>query len=81
MDEKSKSGREKMMEILDTRDFQEKVNILKQMYILDEIDDFIIDSIAASYDVVIKDGDIGNRYNELKTCIETRAKYEVNRLR
>lgn len=77
----SQTGREKMMKFLDTRDFGEKVDILKDMYVMEELDDFIIDNLAASLDYVIDDGDIEYRYNQLRSCIETRAKYEISRFR
>lgn len=64
------------MEFFDTNDFSKKARILKQLYIVGELTDSIIDNFAATLDVVIESGDLASRYENLRICVETRAKYE-----
>lgn len=68
-----------LMEFLDAHTFEEKKRIL--VSIKNEINDRLIDDMAASIDVTVEAGDIEERYHSLMNCINTRAKYEVNRLR
>lgn len=76
-----KNGQERMMQFFDTDDFQEKVNILKDLHIFGELTNSIIDNLAATLDVVIEEGDIETRYDQLRLCVETRARFENSRLR
>jgi hypothetical protein len=46
-----------------------------------DLTDYLIDTMAVSLDVVIPEGDIDDRYRQLKGCLETRKKYEINRFR
>ncbi len=68
-----------VMEFFDTADFSKKARILKQLYIVGELTDNIIDNFAATLDVVIESGDLASRYDNLRICVETRAKYETGR--
>lgn len=69
-----------LMQFLDAETFDEKYKILVAAP-LGDIDDLAIDNMAASIDVVIKDGQIDDRLFELKSCVRTRAKFETTRLR
>ena len=69
-----------MMRFLDTDDFDEKYDILCSLG-RDEINDRLIDNLAVTLDVVIPDGPIDKRFDELKVCVRTRKKYESLRLR
>ena len=69
-----------LLEFLETDSFDEKYKILVATPTSD-FDDLLIDNMASSIDVVVKDGDIESRVEDLKVCVRTRARYESLRLR
>ena len=69
-----------LLEFLDTDSFEEKYKLLVATPIMD-FDDLLIDNMASSIDVVVEDGDIESRVQDLKNCVRTRAKYEQARYR
>lgn len=68
-----------LMEFLDAETFEERIQILAHLH--PRINDAMINTMAVSLDLDIKDGYIEDRYQELLTCLETHAKYECLRLR
>ena len=68
-----------IMEFLDAETFEERIKIASHLH--PRITDPMINTMAVSLDLDIKDGDIETRYQELMGCLETHAKYECNRLR
>ncbi|SDB25513.1 hypothetical protein SAMN02910298_01284 [Pseudobutyrivibrio sp. YE44] len=69
-----------LLEFLDTDSFEDKYKILVATPIMD-FDNLLIDNMASSIDVVIEDGDIEDRVQDLKNCVRTRSKYETMRFR
>jgi len=68
-----------LLDFLDAETAKEKLEIVK--YRARELDDQLIDSLAASIDVVVEDGPVAKRIDELKTCLATKMKYELERFR
>lgn len=69
----------KVLEFLDTEDFDERYNILVSLR--DELDDQMVNILAVALDVVIPEGRMEERYDALKNCLRTRQRYESTRLR
>lgn len=69
----------KLMAFFDVETMEEKYNILVSMR--DEVDDHLINSMAVVMDVVIPEGEVSDRYEQLKRCIRTKQRYETDRLR
>ena len=69
----------KVLEFLDTEDFDERYNILVSLR--DELDDQMVNILAVALDVVIPEGRIEERYDALKNSLRTRQRYESTRLR
>lgn len=68
-----------VLEFLEADTFEERLNILHGLHA--RITDEMINTMALSVDLEIKDGDTESRYEELKNCLLTLERYECNRLR
>lgn len=69
---------ELVMAFYDARHYERKYQILLQME--KGLTDIMIDNMAVSMDVVIPEGPLEKRYDELKRCVRTYAKYETDRV-
>ena len=74
-----RTSEEKMMEFFDAETMEEKYRILLDME--DDITDRMINNMAVVMDVVIEEGPLYMRFEELKSCVRTLRRYEINRLR
>ncbi|MCD7726422.1 MAG: DUF1653 domain-containing protein [Clostridiales bacterium] len=68
-----------VMEFLEAETYEQRLNILAALH--DRITDEMINTMAVAVDLEIKEGDVEERYEELKGCLLTFEKYECNRLR
>lgn len=68
-----------VMEFLDADTYEARLNILAALR--HRITDEMINTMAMAVDLEIKEGDVEERYEELKNCLLTFEKYECNRLR
>lgn len=73
------SPEEKLMAFFDAETMDEKYRLLLDM--CNDITDRMINNMAVALDVVIDEGPLERRYEELKTCVRTFRKYETSRLR
>ena len=69
---------ELLMEFYDADTNSQRYDILLAMQ--KDITDITIDNMAVVLDVVIPEGDLYGRFEELKRCLSTRQKYELPRL-
>ena len=67
---------DRMMKFFDEDSLEGKYQILLTMR--EEITDTMIDNMAVVLDVVIEDGPIMNRFDDLKRAIQTKQRYEQN---
>lgn len=69
----------RLLAFLDTDDFEEKYKILCSME--ESVTNRLIDQFAVTLDVVIPEGSAEERFEQLKTCVRTRSRFESGRLR
>lgn len=68
-----------VLEFLDSDSYEQRLNILAGLH--HRITDQMITTLAVACDIEIDDGDIEERYESLRTCLQTLERYECNRLR
>lgn len=68
-----------LMRFLDAKDYREKLLVLED--VPEDLDDHLITNMALSVDLVIEDGTVDARLDELIECLKTKAKFECLRLR
>ena len=68
-----------VMQFLETEDFEEKFTILGGLHHRITKDQIAI--MAMSLDVTIEDSEVEDMYRQLKTCVDTRRRFETTRLR
>lgn len=68
-----------LLEFLDADTYAEKYRVLVRME--REVTDRLINDMAVVLDVVIPEGDLDERFRQLKSCVSTLRKYEVERPR
>ena len=66
-----------ILEFLDAGTIIEKKNILAALH--HRITDQMINTLAVVMDVVIEEGELEDRYQQLKTCLDTIERYEIER--
>lgn len=70
---------EGLLAFLEADSYEKKLEILSQIHAT--ITDSMIDTMAVSLDIEVKDGDIEQRYSEILNCLLTMERFECNRLR
>ena len=68
-----------LLAFLDLDTLSEKLEMLKDLR--KRIDDHLLDSIAASLDIVVDEGPLQQRYQEVLNCLETMEHFECSRFR
>jgi hypothetical protein len=70
-----------LLDFLDEENFGRKYKILEAMQEEGDINDTLIDNMAASIDVVIPDGPVDDRFDHLKYAVSKRMQFETDRFR
>ncbi len=68
-----------VLQFLDADSYERRLEILSMLHSC--IDHDMINTMAVAVDVEINDGELEDRYEELKSCLLTFEKFECNRLR
>ena len=68
-----------ILEFLDANDYEAKLNVLAALH--HRITDDMITIMAVASDVEVEEGDLEDRYSQLRNCLLTLEKYESNRMR
>ena len=68
-----------VLEFLDADSYEQRLNILAGLH--HRITNDMITTMAISCDIEVNDGELEERYEELKNCLLTMEKFECNRLR
>ena len=68
-----------LLEFLDADTYTQKLDILSALH--HRITDSMITTMAIAGDIEVGDGDLETRYSELKNCLRTLERYEIERVR
>jgi len=68
-----------LLEFLELDTLAEKLEMFRDLR--KRIDDHLLDSIAASLDIVVDEGPLPQRYQEVLNCLETMEHFECSRFR
>ena len=68
-----------VIEFLDADSYEERLNILAALH--HRITDDMINTMAIAIDVEVREGELEERYSELRNCLLLYDKFECNRLR
>ena len=68
-----------VIEFLDAGSYEERLNILAALH--HRITDDMINTMAIAIDVEVREGELEERYSELRNCLLLYDKFECNRLR
>lgn len=68
-----------ILEFLDADDYEAKLNVLAALH--HRITDDMITIMAVASDVEVEEGDLEDRYTQLRNCLLTLEKYESSRVR
>ncbi len=68
-----------LLAFLELDTLAEKLEMLRDLR--KKIDDHLLDSIAASLDIVVDEGPLPKRYQEVLNCLETMEHFECSRFR
>ncbi len=68
-----------LLEFLDADTYTQKLDILSALH--HRITDSMITTMAIASDIEVEDGDLETRYSELKNCLRTLERYEIERVR
>lgn len=68
-----------LMDFLDANTYREKIELLSSCS--ERIDDRMITNMAISMDVVLSEGTVEQKIDELVDCLRTKARFECERLR
>lgn len=68
-----------LLAFLEADSYEKKLEILSGLHAT--VTDEMIDTMAVSLDIEVKDGDIEQRYQEVLNCLLTMERFECNRLR
>ena len=68
-----------MLAFIDADSYEQRLLILDSLH--KRITGDMINTVTVSEDLEIKEGDLEDRYQELRNCLRTYEKFECNRLR
>ncbi len=68
-----------VLEFLDAGSYEERINILAALH--HRITNDMINIMSMAIDVKVEEGEIEDRFDQLRTCLLTLEKYECNRLK